>query len=175
MTERRISEVVEECMRQQEACLYTSTALYEWLKEVRIWRVVFIVAPIIFGGIASARILAKTQEYEWVVAICSLIAGLFPAVFKVLDLDVSLKTISDAAHRFKVLQDRFRQAGKFLADKTVEDVEGEFEKLMDRMDDARSASPAIPERHFKKSQKKIKQGNYDFSVDMKRSPIDEHI
>ncbi len=27
-----------ECERQEESCLYTSTALFEWLKDLRVWR-----------------------------------------------------------------------------------------------------------------------------------------
>jgi hypothetical protein len=41
-------------------------------------------------------------------------------------------------------------------------LEEEFQALMTRMDDARLACPAIPERHFRKAQKKIKQGDYSF-------------
>ena len=33
---------------------------------------------------------------------------------------------------------------------------------MQRMDDARSANPTIPDRHFAKAQVKIKKGAYDF-------------
>lgn len=165
MTSALLNEVIAESQRQQESCLYTSTALYEWMKEVRVYRVVFIVAPIIFGGVASARILSQSTDYAWLVAICSLVAGLFPAIFKALELDVSIKTIADSAHRFKVLQDRFRQTALIVDGKSDEDVEGEFRVLMERMDDARSASPPIPDRHFRKAQKKISKGNYKFGVD----------
>ena len=48
-------------------------------------------------------------------AIAALLAGLFPAIFKALDLDVSIKAMSDAAHRFENLRDRFRQASLISA------------------------------------------------------------
>lgn len=165
MEDARLTEIIKECRRQQDSCLYTSTALYEWLKTVRILRVVFIVVPIVAGSIAGARVLLKDPTYDWLVAICSLIAGLFPAIFKALDLDINLKTITDSAHRFKVLQDRFRQASTILANGSHDKLEEEFFALMTRMDDARSASPPVPERFFKKAQKKIKQGAYTFDVD----------
>lgn len=168
--DQRAQEIVAECKRQEESCLYTSTALFEWLKEVRVWRMAFIVLPVIAGSIASAKILLKDQSYDWLTAIAALLAGLFPAIFKALDLDVGQKTISDSANRFKVLQDRFRQAANVGATKPTDDLEEEFKTLMDRMDDARSASPAVPERHFKAAQKKIKSGDYTFGSDQSTTP-----
>lgn len=160
--DQRIQEIITECKRQEESCLYTSTALFEWLKEVRHWRTSFIVLPIVAGAIAGAKILMKEPGGEWVTAIAALLAGLFPAIFKALDLDVSMNTISDSAKRFKVLQDRFRQTSRIGATKSVDDLEEEFQALMDRMDDARSANPAVPERHFRSAQKKITKGDYSF-------------
>lgn len=166
--DQRAQEIIDECKRQEESCNYTSTALYEWLKEVRVYRVLFITLPIICGSVASAKILLHEPSYDWVVAILALLAGLFPAIFKALDLDVSLKAMSDSAHRFKVLQDRFRQAASIGATGPTETLEEEFRQLMDRMDDARSASLAIPNRHLNKARKIIEAGVYKFGVDQSK-------
>ncbi len=166
--EQRAQEIVNECTRQQESCNYTSTALYSWLKEIRVYRIAFITLPIIFGSIASAKILLKEPDWDWVTAIAALLAGLFPSIFKALDLDVSVKAISDAAHRFEVLRDRFRQASLIGAMKPTAELEEEFKLLMERMDETRGASLAIPERHFSVAQKKIGGGHYDFDVDAQR-------
>lgn len=160
--EQRTNAIITECRRQEESCLYTSTALYEWLKAVRVWRTAFIVLPVIAGSVGGAKILLKDPTFDWLTAAATLVAGLFPAIFKALDLDVSLKTISDSANRFKVLQDRFRQAAEIGSTKSADDLEEEFKALMERMDDARAASPAVPERHFKAAQKKIQAGDYQF-------------
>jgi hypothetical protein len=162
MMDKRAQEIIDECKRQEESCLYTSTALFSWQKETRKLRIVFIVVPIICSSFASARILVRDPSYDWLVAILALVAGLFPAIFKALDLDVSLATIADSANRFKTLQDRFRQASLIGATSKTEDLEDQFTTLMQRLDDARSANPTIPERHFTAAQKKIKGGDYDF-------------
>lgn len=162
--EQRSQQIVNEARRQEESCLYTSTALFSWQKEVRVFRVVFIVLPIIFSSFASARIFVRDPYFDWPIAIAALLAGLFPAIFKALDLDVSLKTIADSANRFKTLQDRFRQASLIGATRSTEDLEEEFKALMQRLDDARSANPTIPERHFAQAQKKIKKGDYSFDT-----------
>lgn len=160
--EPRADQIIEECKRQEESCLYTSTALFSWQKEVRKLRVAFIVIPIICSTFASARIIVRDPTYDWYVAAAAMIAGLFPAIFKALDLDVSLKTIADSANRFKTLQDGFRQASRIGSTSKTEDLEEEFKTLMQRMDDARSASPTIPDRHFSMAQVKIQKGDYDF-------------
>lgn len=163
--DQRVEEIVKEAKRQEESCLYTSTALYSWQREVRVYRVLFIVVPIICGSIASARIFVRDPSYDWLIAICALVAGLFPAIFKALDLDVSLKTIADSANRFKTLQDRFRQASRIGPTGKLEELDEEFKALMQRMDDARASNPTIPERHFAKAQKKIGKGDFDFNAD----------
>jgi len=162
LMDQRAKEIIDECKRQEESCLYTSTALFSWQKETRKLRIVFIVVPIVCGSFASARILMRDPTYDWAIAILSLIAGLFPAIFKALDLDVSLATIADSANRFKTLQDGFRQASRIGATSKLEDLEEQFTSLMKRMDDARSANPTIPDRHFTAAQKKIQGGDYDF-------------
>lgn len=42
---------------------------------------------------------------------------------------------------------------------------------MDRMDVARSTSITAPEKYFKRAQKKIADGHYDFTVDSSAKPI----
>ncbi len=64
--------------------------------------------------------------------------------------------------RFKTLQDRFRQLSLIGATDETGQVEADFEALMQRMDDARASNPTIPERHFAKAQRKIKNGAYGF-------------
>ena len=90
--------------------------------------------------------------------------------FKALDLDVSIKAISDSATRFKNLQDRFRQAARIGPTGKLEDLEDEFKQLMEKMEDARQANLAIPDRHFDSAQKIVAKGNYNFTVDTDANP-----
>ncbi|MGH1556988.1 hypothetical protein ACRAWD_02655 [Caulobacter segnis] len=73
--------------------------------------------------------------------------------------------IARQAGQFKVLQDRFRQAARIDSIGDAAALEAEFKALMDRMDDARSGSLAIPQKFFVKAQKQIKGADYNFSVD----------
>ncbi|MDR4470408.1 MAG: hypothetical protein MRJ68_19280 [Nitrospira sp.] len=159
--------LIAECKRQEESCLYTSTALFEWLKSLRLWKRVFILAPIILGALATWPLFNDRSDFQWITGTCALLAGLSPAIYKGLDLDVSLDVVTKHAHLFKVLQDRFRVAWTVTALASSADFRKEFDALMNRMDEARSSSLTPPERFFEKARVKIQAGHYDFTVDTK--------
>jgi hypothetical protein len=163
--EERARNLVDECRRQEESCLYTSTALFEWLKSLRLWKVAFVVAPIILGGVATWPLLTEQDGFKWITGVCALGAGIIPAVYKALDFDVSLDAVAKHAHEYKILQDRFRQAWRVTALGPFAEFKTEFDDLMARMDAARSSSLTAPERFFRKARKKIGAGHYDFAVD----------
>lgn len=165
--DERAQNLVDECKRQEESCLYTSATLFEWLKSLRRWKIAFVVAPIVLGGVATWPLLARQPDWEWVTATCALLAGLAPAVYKALNFDVSLDVVAKHAHEFKILQDRFRQAWRVTALAPGNDFDKEFSGLMERLDDARSSSLTAPERFFRKAQAKVSAGHYDFAVDQK--------
>src|SRR5579859_1785599 len=160
--ETDIQAMISECKRQEESCLYTSTTFFEWLKELRRWRVAFVVTPIVLGGIAGWQVLTKDADFAWFTGGCALLAGITPALYKALDFDVDLQSLGKRGHEFKVLQDRFRQAWSVQALGDLVAFKDEFGKLMDRMDKAREGSLTPPERFFRAAQKKIARGDYNF-------------
>lgn len=164
--DERTQNLIDECKRQEESCLYTSAALFEWLKSMRWWKRVFIVAPIILGALATWPLLIQEADLKWFTGACALLAGLAPAVYKALDFDVSLELIVKHAHQFKILQDRFRQTWRVTALGEFDDFKSTFDNLMSQMDTVRSSSLTAPERFFKKARAKIQSGHYDFSVDL---------
>jgi hypothetical protein len=161
----RTQELIVECKRQEEACLYMSATIFEWLNGLRFWRIVFVIAPIIFGSVATWELVADQAEWKWFGAASALLAGIIPAVYKALDLDVSLTILVGKADQFKILQDRFRQAAAVTALGPFDGFNCEFADLMNRMDAARTSNLAPPKRFFKRAQVKISKGHYDFRVD----------
>lgn len=157
----------DECRRQAESCLYTSTSLHIWLRSARRWRKLFVTAPIVLGGIAGWTALQDQPEEwaRWVTALCGLGAGIFPAVFVALNMNMSIEEISRLAAEFSNLRDRFRVAAEFKSHGPPDEFEQVVEDLMDRLDAARAHSVTPPERCFKEAQRKIKSGHYDFEVD----------
>lgn len=159
----KIEQLVEECKRQEESCLYSSVSFFIWLRCIRWLNRAFIVAPIICGGLASWKILQ--QQSVIFPAICALGAGLLPAIYKAMDFSGSVKSIAMLAAEFKNLQDRFRQAGKIYALGDEDAFLKQFESLMRKLEDARKWSITPPEWCFNCAQKKIKSGDYDFTAD----------
>ena len=141
--DEQTQNLIAECRRQEESCLYMSTTIFEWLKSLRWWRFVFVIVPIILGGLATWPLLSKQVGLEWFTGVCALLAGLTPAVYKALDFDVNLLSLANDAHQFKVLQDRFRQAWRVTALGGFDDFETEFDALMERMDAARANSLTV--------------------------------
>src|SRR5260370_38296514 len=86
MTDPRTDNLIDECKRQEESCLYTSTALFEWLKHLRYWKEFFIVAPIIFAELATAlpNIFSVTGCIS---AICAMLPVMATAASNALPLD----------------------------------------------------------------------------------------
>jgi hypothetical protein len=158
--------LVDECKRQEESCLYTSTALFEWLKALRLWRKVLITTPIILSAIAAS---AMVKHHEWIAGSAALLAGIFPAVLRALELDKDLAAIARQANQYKILQDRFRQSWRVYALGDLEEFNRDFKANMKMLDDLRLASTAVPDRFFAKAQRKISLGHYDFTVDAKQS------
>ncbi len=166
VTVQRRVEVAKEAMRQSESCLWTSTSLYIWLRQVRRQRQFFIAAPIVLGALASFTVLQDVVP-AWVVATLSLGASLFPALSDGLNIQTSVDEISRLAAEFKALQDRFRRVAHITALGTAEEAEAALAELMDRMDVARSASVTPPEKYFEMARKKIEGGHYDFQIDLR--------
>ena len=167
MTQQRVDEIVKECRRQEESCKYTAAGLYEWQKVARRWKNVFIVVPIVAGGLATSQIITNTDE-QWTVyaaAILALFAGLFPAIFEALGMDMRVREIGTSASEFTNLRDRFRILGGIGADMDFDELNPSFEQLMDRMDAARTVAPPLPEKYFEVGRRKIESGDYGFQVD----------
>lgn len=165
----RTTALIKECQRQYDNCLYSASALHIWQKHARRWRAIFLVTPIILGGIGASQILTKFagDAGNLFAAFCTLIAGFFPAIFKALNLDMHLESIGRSAAEFTNLRDRFRQAANIKAHAPFDEFQAEFEALMDRMDAVRGTAPPAPEWCFRDAQKKIAKGDYEFDIDTK--------
>jgi len=141
--------------------------LYMWLRESRCVRRAFVVAPIILGALATWSVLDQpgVAWLKWLTAGFASLAGLFPAVYEALKLDVHLSEMARHAAEFKNLQDRFRQAGRVAVLGPFESFKAEFDTLMERMESARSSSLTPPERFFEAARRKVEAGHYTFAAD----------
>ncbi len=165
-----IFEMASECKRLSESCLYTSTSLFIWLRWCRWLKTAFIVLPLILGSLSTWNVLTQSASphSKEFTAVCAFLAGVLPAVYAALKLDAHLERCCHLAGEFKNLQDRFRQAALIFSKLTFAQFDSEFGQLVDRLEAARATSFTTPEWCFRKAQAKIKQGDYDFDVDVPR-------
>ena len=54
--------LIDECYRQSENCAYTATTFIIWLRVLRTVRVFYLVAPIVFGALATWKVLADLRD-----------------------------------------------------------------------------------------------------------------
>jgi hypothetical protein len=163
----KTSELLNECKRQSESCLFTSTALYAWLRSTRRLKSAFIVGPILLGGFAGWQLMVDASPaWRTTAGICALLSGLLPTIHAALRIDRNVDDTALAAAVFKNLQDRFRQAALIGSRKSYAEFEMEFRALMDRMEKAQEGSVTAPERFFRQAQAKVKKGDYAFEVDL---------
>ena len=158
--------IAEEAMRQSESALYTSTALYIWLRDARRWNRVFVITPIVMGAASGLLFFKDPQNVVWA-SLLAILTGLVPALRDALRLDIHLDQIKSLASEYKGLQDAFRQLAKITAPAEPKVAERQLEFLMEQLNRARAHGVTIPERVFKDAQKKVSSGDYDFSVDNK--------
>lgn len=167
MSELQTLALAEECRRQEESCLYTAASLHIWQKRARIWKIVFVVTPIILGGIAGSQVIGILGESEGkiIALFCSLLAGFFPAIYAALDMGMQVNEIGQAASEFTNLRDRFRQLAIVKSRDDYDEFSSSFEIMIDRLDSVRKSAPVAPEWCFREAQKKVDAGHYKFEVD----------
>lgn len=165
MTDRRRGEITVEALRQSESCLYTSTAIFIWLRTVRWQQKAVVLAPILLTGLAGFGYF-KDVVPAWVIALMGFLSTLIPALADALNIETHVDELKSKASEFKALQDRFRKLARIGVLGDSERAENDLNELLDRLDLARSSSITPPERYFEEARKKIKRGDYDFSVDI---------
>ena len=123
----------------------------------------FVVSPIVLTAMATVLPAEADTGPGWFAAAFTVLAGMATAIYKALDLDVSLDLIAKQANQFKVLQDRFRQAWRVGALDDPAKFQAEFDTRMA----LRSSSLPPPERFFKRAQAKVQSGDYRIDTDSK--------
>lgn len=162
------AELVQECKRLSESCLYTSTTFFVWLKFLHAVKGTLTVLAVVLGGFAGWNVLTGAEDAtaRIVVAVSALGAGLIPTIISALKLSEHIEDCRRLAGEFKNLQDRFRQAALVWARKDFAEFESEFLDCRERLEEARAESITPPEWCFKRAQAKVKTQDYTFDVDL---------
>ncbi len=163
------SALIDECAREEENALYTSTSFFIWLRFLKAIRAAIWVGGAIGSVVAASHILQGDGGAKLIMAAFALAGVLLPGIVKALKLDAAIRNYSEAAAKFKNLQGEFRRARLVWSNKPPGDFEDEARKLFKAMNDARKPSLTPPDFCFRLAQKKIKCGHYDHDADAPKS------
>lgn len=160
-------ELVSECKRQYENCLYTSASLNEWLKRLHQRKSAFVMTAIVFGSLGSLTVFTQSTNLylKTIGSVMTWLAGLSPAFYTALRFEQHVEDCKSAAAEFTNLRDRFRQASSLKALLPLDQFQEEFDDLMVRVESVRGRSIMIPELYFQRARQKIKAGEYSFDAE----------
>jgi len=150
--------LVDECEVQRETCEYTAVAFTIWLRWLRNIRAAFLCAPVLFGALATWKLLA--QESPIMAGVCAFLAATVPLAYRALEIDRRIEAYTQMSGEFTNLRDRFRQAARVHSLKPYEQFEAEAKPWLDRMQKARQQPLTPPEFAFTHARRKIKAGHY---------------
>jgi len=154
--------ISKQCSEHRIRCLYTSVSLLIWLKTLRLLRVVLIIAPIIFGAFAAWDLLTVSHHLSWLTSLCSLLAGIVPAIYTALEMDKHIPTAQKLAGEYKNLEIIFSDLEKIGVTMPLGEYKLKFDNSKIRLENANAHSYSAPEWCFKKAQEKINSGDYSF-------------
>ena len=160
-------ELINECLRQEENCAYTATSFVIWLRTLEIIRVVCTVAPVIFGALATWKMVAQNSPISG--AVFTLLATVIPPAYTASRAGAAISQFREMAGEFTNLRDRFRQGALIEAHKTPAQFEQFVKVQFDRLEKARNRMLVPPEWCFKRAQKKHKAGHYQHDLDEKKN------
>lgn len=155
--------LIDEYLRQSENCGYTSTSFTIWLRWLRWIQRFFLTAPVVFGALATWKILAQTSPTG--AAFFTLLATVLPPTYHALKIDAAINNYTSLAGEFTNLRDRFRQAALVCSGKAFSEFEADSKPLFERLEKARGHMLTPPEWCFKLARRKHKDGHYHHDYD----------
>jgi hypothetical protein len=166
MTATPTQALIDECQRQFENCRDTAVSFIIWLRVLRWTRTVLQVAPIIFGALATWKILADGSAWA---ALFTLLATVIPPAYRASRLDNTIDDYTTLAGEFTNLRDRFHQAALISSHKNFAEFEADTKPLVQRLEKARGRALAPPNWCFKRARKLIEADEYTHDYDLGRA------
>ena len=155
--------LIDECQRQSENSAYTSTSFIIWLRCLRWVRATCLVAPVVFGALATWKIVAQTSPV-WA-AVFALLATVIPPAYRASKVDKAIEDYETLAGEFTNLRDRFRQAATIASQRPFPEFQAEASPYLDRLEKARRRALAPPEWCFWLARRKHNAGHYQHDYD----------
>jgi hypothetical protein len=161
-----VARLVEECQRQSENCSYTAASFTIWLRCLCGIRSFCTVSPIVFGALATWKIVAETSA-TWA-AVFTFLVTVIPPAYRASGVGAAINQYGALAGEFTNLRDRFRNAALVISRKGLAELEAETNALLHRLEDARRQMLTPPEWCFRLARRKHRAGHYEHDYDIKQ-------
>jgi hypothetical protein len=162
MSEPQTDALIDECHRQSENCGYTATNFTIWLRWLRGIRAAFVVTPVIFGALATWKLLESSPGLA---AVFTLLATVIPPAHRALGVDEAIEAYTVMAGEFSNLRDRFRQAALISSHMPFPEFLSDAQPLIARLEKARERTLTPPQMFFKMARREHKAGHYRHDYD----------
>jgi len=150
--------LADACRHQSENCAYTATSFLIWLRLLRWIRTICNVAPVIFGALATWKIVEQTAPV--MAAVCTFLASTIPLAYRAAKVSESIEEYLAAAGEYSNLRDRFQRAANIDGQKPFAEFDGATKLLFERLEKLRAKPLTPPEWSFLRARKKHKAGHY---------------
>ena len=138
--------LIDECQRQSENCAYTSIPFTIWLRWLQGIRIFCTVLTIVFGALATWKMLAQNSPV-WC-AVFTLLATVIPPAYSASRTNRAIEDYRTLAGEFTNLQDLFRQSALISSHKSYEEFDAYTKLFLDRLEKARRRMLVPPDWCF---------------------------
>jgi hypothetical protein len=153
----------DECHRQKENCEYTALSFVIWLRILRFARNACLAAPIVFGALATWKIVAQAAPVAG--AVFTLLATVIPVAYRATKTDDAIRQYQRRSGEFTNLRDDFRRVAEIGVHKEFSAFEKDTRPLFRRLERAREPMLTPPDWCFRAARKKIHAGHYHHDYD----------
>jgi hypothetical protein len=155
-------QLLEGAAEHADNALYNYVSILTWLRALRAVKVVMVIIPAVFGGLASWESMQMPASANIVAAYAAL-AGFFPVLFVALGLDERIGYYRGLAGKYRVAHSLFDNVSATWARYDLGVLEREYDRAFVEYCRTREEAHTVPRWCFVHAKKVIESGEYSLA------------
>lgn len=139
--------------------LWNYVSILSWLRVMRVFKILMLIFPAVFGGLASWYAVHTPQNANSVAAFAAL-AGFFPIVFVALGLDERIAYYREVAGKYRLIHALFENISNTSTRFEDEALEKEYDRAFGEYCRVREQAHTVPRWCFVRAKREIEAGEY---------------
>lgn len=156
---RARAELLSRSVDSSNNSLWNYVSILSWLRALRAIKIILIIFPAVFGGLASWYALQPTPNAHMAAAFAAL-AGFFPIVFVALGLDERIGYYKTLAGKYRLIHSQFENISTTSARYDDSSLEAEYDRAFGEYCRVREEAHTVPRWCFVRTKKAIEAGEY---------------